>query len=180
MMVGGYPAPVLAPRARLVHVTLHAAQDGPRKGGKALLHLQRSIERFDDELWRAATDLAAQLQATDAFVAGLRLTSDGVALAERLELPDVRSVDAALRAGSGEEPALSFEQLAQAPGPRARAAMVGRKLFPPREFLVHWDPRAGESRGRLALARVRRPFWVLRGAPKAFRAWWRARREVRG
>jgi hypothetical protein len=179
MTVGGYPAPVLAPPARLVHVTLHAAQDGPRKGGKALLHLQRSIERFDDGLWRAATDLAVQLQATDAFAAGLRLTPDGAALAERLGIPAVRSVDAALRAGSGEEPALSFEQLARASGPRARAAMVAHKLFPPREFLVHWDPRAGESRGRLALARVRRPFWVLGGAPKALRAWWRARREVR-
>jgi len=180
MTVGGYPAPVLAPPARLVHVTLHAAQDGPRKGGKALLHLQRSIERFDDELWRSATDLAEQLQATDAFAAGLRLAPDGVALAERLGIPEVRSVDAALRARSGHEPALSFEQLAQAPGLRSRVEIGLRKLFPPREFLIHWDPRAGENRRRLALARVRRPFWVLGGAPKAFRAWWRARREVRG
>jgi hypothetical protein len=75
---------------------------------------------------------------------------------------------------------LSFEQLAQAPGLRSRVEIGLRKLFPPREFLVHWDPRASESRRRLAFARVRRPLWVLGGAPKAFRAWWRARREVGG
>src|SRR3954447_26541164 len=169
--VGEYPAPVLAPSARLVHVTLHAAQDGPRKGGKAILHLQRSVERFDDDLWAAATDLARRLEATDAFAAGLALIPEGAALAQRMGLPAVRSIDAALRAGTGAEPALSFEQLAQADGLRARATMVTHKLFPPRAFLVHWDPRARESRTRLVLARVRRPFWVVAGIPEGWRAW---------
>jgi hypothetical protein len=178
--VGGSSVPVLAPRARLVHVTLHAAQDGPRKGGKAIMHLRRSVESLDDELWVAATDLARRLQATDAFAAGLVLIPEGAALADRLGLAATRSVDVALRAGSRVEPALTFEQLAQTEGLRARATMAVHKLFPPGDFLRHWDPSVGESRTRLAFARIRRPFWVLAGVPRGWRAWREARRRVHG
>jgi Uncharacterised nucleotidyltransferase len=178
--VGGGAVPVLAPSARLMHVVLHAAQHGGEgAGGKAILHMERALELLDDDLWAAAAALAAQLDATDAFAAGLRLTPAGTERADRLALPAVASVDAALRATTPPDVALGFEQLARASDWRARVEIGARKLFPPREFLIHWDPRAASGRGAYLRARLRRPLWVLRNAPAGFRAWWRARRAVR-
>jgi hypothetical protein len=179
MPIGGKTLPVLGTRGRLVHVTLHAAQHGAGGGGKGRFHLEHALAKFPIADWRAAADLAAQLDATDAFAAGLRLTEAGDAVADELRLPAVTSVDAVLRASTPPPTALGFEQIAQAKGVRARFAVGLRKLFPPREFLVYWDPRASESRRRLLLARVRRPYWVLRSAPQGFRAWRKARRSVR-
>jgi hypothetical protein len=176
--VGGYAVPVLSPPARLLHVTLHAAQHGAGGGGKGRLHLQQALSTFDDELFRAAVDLAAKLDATEAFTAGLRLSPEGAAVADRMGLPVVTSVDAALRATTPPPVALGFEQLAQAGGLRVRLEIGLRKLFPPRAFLEHWDPRAATGRAAYLRARARRPFWVLRSAPAGFRAWWQARRAI--
>jgi hypothetical protein len=178
MPIGGYAAPVLGQRARLVHVTLHAAQHGARGGGKGRLHLERALDTFAQEDWAAAAEVAARLDATDAFAAGLRLMAKGASVADDLGLPAVSSVDAVLRATTPPPVALGFEQIAQARSVRARLAIVVRKLFPPREFIVHWRPRSGTSRRQLALGYVLRPVWVLRNAPRGFRAWWRARRHV--
>lgn len=180
MPIGGYAAPVLPPRARLVHVTLHAAQHGAGGGGKGRLHLERALEALPDEGWEAAARLAADLDATDAFAAGLRLTEAGARVADRLGLPKVGSVDAVLRATTPPPVALGFEQIAQARGVRGRIAIGARKLFPPPEFIRYWEPRAAGGRRQLIAAYVRRPFWVLRHAPRGLAAWWRARREVRG
>jgi hypothetical protein len=177
--LAGTRAPALAPPARLLHVVLHAAQHG-EAWGKATAHVERALERFDESLWREAARLAEQLSATDGFAAGLRLMPAGAALADRLGLPAVGSVEVALRATTPPPIALGFEQLSRADRLRTRAAIVWRKLFPPREFIVHWHPPAGESRAKLALAYARRPFWLLRNAPRGFRAWREARRQVRG
>jgi hypothetical protein len=176
--LAGTRAPALAPPARLLQIVLHAAQHG-QDWGAAIGHLERALVRFDEPLWSEAARLAQLLDATDAFAAGLRLRPEGAALADRLGMPAVGSVEAALRATSPPPVALGFEQVARADGLRARAAIVWRKLFPPREFIVHWYPYAGSSRTRLALAYVRRPFWLLRRAPRGFRAWREARRQVR-
>jgi hypothetical protein len=179
MPIGGTEIPVLGSRARLLHVTLHAAQHGAGGGGRGRMHLERALEVFPAEAFGAAGALAAQLDATDAFAAGLRLVPAGAAMADELGLPTVGSVDAVLRASTPPPVALGFEQLAQARSLRARTSLALGKRFPPRGFLVHWDPRAKDSRRRLWMARVRRPFWVLRSTPAGFRAWWRARRAVR-
>jgi putative nucleotidyltransferase-like protein len=177
--LAGAQAPALGPPARLVSIVLHAAQHGA-EWGRPGAHVERALARFDDSLWRDAARVAAQLDATDAFAAGLRLVPEGAALADRLELPPVGSAQVALRAATPPPVSLGFEQLARAEGMRARAAIVWRKLFPPREFIVHWHPPAAESRAKLALAYARRPFWLLRRAPRGYRAWRGARREVRG
>jgi hypothetical protein len=178
--VGGRQVPVLGPAARLVHVVLHAAQHGGEgAGGKAILHMQRALEVLPEGLWHDAAALAVRLEATDAFAAGLRLIPTGRSKATDLALPEVASVDAALRATTPPPVALGFEQLAQAGGLPARLGIGLRKLFPPRPFLERWDPAAAASRAGYVRARIRRPFWVLRNAPTGFRAWWRARRTVR-
>jgi hypothetical protein len=176
--LAGGEAPALSPPARLLHVVIHAAQHG-EAWGKAIAHVERALELFDESLWREAAALAAELDATDAFAAGLRLVPEGAALADRLGLPAVGSVEVALRATTPPPVALGLEQLARAHGIRSRAAIVWRKLVPPREFMVHWHPPAAESRTKLALAYGRRPFWLLRNAPRGFRAWREARRSVR-
>jgi hypothetical protein len=177
--LAGYEAPALSLPARALHVVLHAIQHGA-DWGKGRGELDRALVVADETVWQDAAVLATDLSAMDAFAAGLRLTPKGEELADRLGLPMPTSVDVALRASAPPPAALAFEQMARARGLRSRIAIASRKLFPPREFLVHWDPRAGESRGRLAVARVRRPFWVLAAAPRGFGAWWRARRAVRG
>ena len=69
MPIGGAELPVLGARARLVHVTLHAAQHGAGGGGKGRLHLEHALGVFGADAWRDAADLAARLDATDAFSA---------------------------------------------------------------------------------------------------------------
>jgi hypothetical protein len=177
--VAGHEAPALPIAGRALHVSLHAVQHGA-DWGKGRGDLERALAVADEATWREAAELAARLDGLDAFATGLRLTPEGEQLADRLGLPMPASVDVALRASAPPPAALGFEQMAQARGVRARLGMAWHKLFPPREFLEHWDPRARESRGRLALARARRPLWVLASAPRGFRAWWRARRAVRG
>jgi Uncharacterised nucleotidyltransferase len=179
IVVAGYDAPTLSLAGRVLHVVLHAVQHGA-DWGKGRGELDRALEVADESTWQQSAALAAALDGMDAFATGLRLTPRGEQLAERLRLPAPASVDVALRASKPPPVALGFEQLSQAHGVRARSSIAFRKFFPPREFLVHWDPRAADSRGRLLLARARRPLWVLGNAPRGFRAWWRARREVRG
>jgi Uncharacterised nucleotidyltransferase len=179
IVVGGAEVATLAPPAMALHVSLHAAQHGPDWGGSVTADLERALAQVDDDTWHAAAQLADRVGATPAFATGLRLSADGARLADRLELPKLQPTEVRLRVEGAPPVALGFEQLATAGGLRRRAAIGLRKLFPPRDFLVHWDPRARESGARLLLARIRRPIWVLRSAPEGFRAWRRARRQAR-
>jgi hypothetical protein len=176
--VAGYEAPTLGPAARAMNIALHAAHHGV-VWGKVLADLELAIAQLDESLWREAAGLAARLGAIDAFSTALRLTSPGEALADRLQLPASRSVEARLRATTPPPVALGLEQLARAKGIRARARIVLHKAFPPAEFIRHWFPRARENRVQLGLAYLRRPFWILRNFPRALRAWRGARREAR-
>jgi Uncharacterised nucleotidyltransferase len=176
--IAGQPARALAADARALHIALHVAHHG-EGWGKALRDLDRAVAAVDDDTWRAAGGLAEQLEATDAFGTGLRLSPAGAELADRLRLPANRSVDAALRAGRPAPMALGFEQLAAAGGMRVRAKMVARKLVPPPGFMRHWYPPAQHSRRQLAFAYIYRPFWMLRNALPGWRAWRRERHRVK-
>ena len=178
VLVAGRLVQSLELPARTLHVALHAAQHG-LGWGFAIPDLERALACADDGLWLAAAGLAAELDATAAFVAGLRLVPAGRDLLVRLAFPDVRSVDAELRAGSPPPLALAFEQFAQARGARARAAMVWRKLVPSPAFLRDSDSRAREGRLGLARAYLRRWRWLIRHAPRGLAAWCRAHRSVR-
>ena len=178
VVVAGRPVPALGLPGRALHVALHAAQHGAA-WPPAIADLERALEAGDDDLWRRAAALAGQLEATAAFVTGLRLVPAGEQLVARLVLPDVRSVEAELRAGSPPPLALGFEQLAQAPGIPARVKILWRKLAPTADFLRDTDPRAGDGRLGVARAYLRRLLWALRAAPVGLQAWYCARRSVR-
>jgi hypothetical protein len=175
--VAGRSVPALGPPAKAAHVALHAAQHGADVA-PPIAELDRALELGDDGLWRDAATVARELDAVDAFAAGLALTGAGRRLAAKLRLRQARSVETALRASTPPPAALGFEQLAQSHGLRARLLLVCGKLVPPPAFIRHWDPRAREGRLALVRAYLRRPAWVLRQAAPGFRAWYRARRAL--
>lgn len=175
VMVAGHMAPTLELPARAMHVALHAAQHGIAHA-QPILDLRRVMAVANDELWVKAAALARALDASDSFVAGVRLTPAGAELADRIRLPRAESVDARLRATSPPPVALGFEQLARANGARARAAILWHKAFPPPLFIRYWDPRASQGFPALLRAYGHRQFWLARHAPPGFRAWLRIRR----
>jgi hypothetical protein len=169
---------IMSAPARAMHVAMHAAHHG-EAWGKALIHLERALSALDDTVWIAAAELAEQLAADDQFAAGLRLVDGGSELADRLGLGATRSVRVSLQATTPPPVALGFEQLAQAGGIRARAAIVARKAVPPPGFIRHWWPPAARNRRMLVLGYMYRPLWLLQHAPAGLRAWRAARRRVR-
>jgi Uncharacterised nucleotidyltransferase len=175
--VAGHPAPALALPARALHVVLHAGHHGV-EWWRPMADLEYALAQVDEALWRRAGELAERLDATAAFGVGLRLTPAGRELAESLQLPPRRSVEATLRASTPPPVALGFEQLARAGGARRRAEIVWRKFVPPAGFMRNWHPIASRGRSGLLLAYLYRPVWILRRAPRALRAWRRARREA--
>lgn len=178
VVVAGRTVPALGLAGRAFHVALHAAHHGA-DWARPIDDLDRALATGDERLWRCAAALAGELDAVDPFAAGLRLTPMGRQLADRLELPRIRSVQAALHASTAPPIALGFEQLARAPGMRARLEIAWHKVVPPPAFIRHWDPRANDSRSALVCAYLRRPLWLLRHAPRGFSAWRAAQRSAR-
>jgi hypothetical protein len=175
--VGGYPAWVLDAPASALYVTLHACHHG-KAFGKALSHVERALRAVDESDWIEATSLAERLQATDAFATGLRLLPEGAELAARLSLEHGRSVNAVLHANTPPPIALGLEQLASTASLRKRIAIIAGKTFPPPGLVRYWWPPAGRNRTMLVIAYLYRPVWLLRHAPRGFRAWRSAKRVV--
>jgi hypothetical protein len=175
MPVGGFSAQTLTIPGRAFMLALHAAHHGVG-WGNFLSDLERGTSAADIATWREAAELAASLQATAAFAAGLRLVEPGRAIASELGLPSDGSVRLALKASTPPPIALGFDQLASASGWRERAAILRHKLFPPVTFMKRWSPLA--RRGRLGLLRayLQRAAWLVRHAPAGYRAWRSARR----
>jgi Uncharacterised nucleotidyltransferase len=177
MTVAGVTVERLGEVARALYVTLHAAHHGA-KDPRGLPHLRVALTAADEAIWERALELAAQLDALASFSTGLRLVPAGAELAERLGVPDTRSVTTALHAASPPPVALGFEQLAGTSWSR-RFAIIARKLFPPPGFVRHWWPPAAKNRRLLLLGYLYRPLWLLLRAPAGYRAWRAARREVK-
>jgi Uncharacterised nucleotidyltransferase len=150
MAVEGVEVEVLAPPARAVVVALHAAHHGTSER-KPIDDLERALVRLDRDGWASAARLAAEIGAAEPFAAGLRLVPAGGALAGELGLAATTSSEVELRANPPAPLAIHLEWLRQARGPRAKARLVWRLLFPPRAFM---EPPPGTRRPRLALARA--------------------------
>ncbi len=170
MTVGGRPASVLSTPGRALVLAMNAAHQGLGKGDMRL-----AVRHGGEDTWIQAARLAAELDATPSFAAGLRLVPGGRALAASLNLPAAQSVEVALRATRAPAQALTVERIARA-SRRERIAIVRHKLVPPPTFMRHWSPRAREGRVGLLLAYAQRLAWVARRTPTAVRAWRRARR----
>lgn len=174
--LAGSPAHKLSEPAQALYATLHATHHGVRNT-RGLRNLNAALEAVQEPAWRAALELAGELEALPAFTTGLRLTAAGSTLAERLGAPLVRSVKTELFAATPPPVALGFEQIASARGLR-RLEVVLRKLVPPPGFIRHWWPPAARSRRMLAAGYLYRPVWLLRRAPSGYRAWRAARRRA--
>ena len=165
--IGGIDGWRLSEPARALYATLHATHHGS-EDGRGLPHLEAALGAVDDAGWGAALDLARELDAVEAFATGLRLLPAGAELAERINVPDARSVKTALLASTPPPVALGFDQLHDARGPAAAGdpaaqAVSAARIHPPLVAAggaqpAHVGPRipvparlAGEERpGRLS------------------------------
>jgi hypothetical protein len=181
-VVGGQVVETLDVPARALHVVLHAAQHGARSP-QALADLERALDRLPIELWRESATLARRLRALPAFVAGLSLSTEGEAVAGRLGLSRVSSVEADLRVGVAREEALGsalgFEWLAGARSMRERAAFIASKVAPPPARMRRRSALARRGYAGLVAAYVLRLGRLAPHAVAGFVAWRRARRASR-
>jgi hypothetical protein len=158
-------------------VALHAAHHGS-EFRRPLEDLQRALDGLQLQTWKRVCALAARIDASEAFAAGLRLLPDGEQLAEELALPAVYSVETLLRSESAPPMSLGFDWLARTPGNRRKLALVLGKLVPDKEFMRAWSPLAGRgTKGGLALAYAWRPLWLIWHSVPGFRAWLAAQKR---
>lgn len=162
---------------RTMHIALHAAQHG-RGDAASLADLDRALDQLADEVWRDAAALAAELDALDAFSTGLRLLPAGQQVAERLALPQARSLEAALLASTPATGTMGWFYLQRASGWN-RVRIAARKIVPTRRFMRQWSSLGSHGLLGLAAAYLWRPIWLLLRALPGYRAWRRARRSAR-
>jgi Uncharacterised nucleotidyltransferase len=178
IVLGARALPTLAAPGLALHVALHSAQHGP-SDPKAMADLERGLARWPAETWNQAQQLARELQATEAFTAGLRLLPEGVALAGELGLPDADGL-LWMIAHREERPRGTFhlQALAGAPSWREKIVVVRHALVPTRAWIAWEYPRAAEGGLRLLSAYgqhiARAPVW----AAKAWRFGRRARQVI--
>ena len=178
MVVGGVEVEVLAPEAIAFHVALHAGQHGPANP-RSLADLQRALETLDRSTWRAASELAKRLQATELFAGGLRLLPAGEALAAELSLSERKAVVTVLLTRSQVVLGMGLERLARTPGLRRKLILLGRELVPTRAFMRSWWPKVERGRVWLVAGYLWRPVWLLIHVGPALIAWRRAVRDSR-
>ena len=171
--------PVLETRARTLHVVLHAAQHGARER-TSLEDLRRALARLPDEAWAETAALAAEVDATTAFAAGLRLLPEGARLAQRLGLSTALTTLVAMRAVTAPVVSEGLMSLAATPGLLAKMRLIAREVAPTSAYLRGNFSLARRGRLGLALARVWRPIWLLLHLGPAVLAIRRARRASRG
>ena len=157
-----------------LHLALHAANHGPGEL-KALGDLDRGLSRWPYETWEQATRLARELQAVEAFAAGLRFLPAGVARADELGLPQAEAELWAIT-HRDERPRGVFHLSAfsEAGTVCARLGIVRRALLPKRAWIAQEYPWAAAGRLRLLAAygmhALRSPAWAVRA--------WRFRRRA--
>lgn len=182
MEIGGRSVEVFSLRARLLHVVLHAAQHSEDRP-TTHVDLEHAIEVADEALWQAASTLARDLDAVEAFRRGLALAPGGEEIARRLGLePWVDpgpTTEQVVRRTMPREPVVGgLVWLAKTNGVRKKASLVAYRVFA-RESLRAWTPLARRGWWGLALARLARPFWLLGRLPRAIPRLIAARRIAR-
>jgi Uncharacterised nucleotidyltransferase len=164
--VDGRRLPVLRREGLAMHLALHVAQHGARHR-KPVEDLTVGLERWSPGVWRGAERLAREIDATEAFAAGLRLVPAGAALARDLRLPATNALQWEI-ANRGARPRGTFhlQALVEAATLPERASVLRRSLLPRREWLVRQYPWAKGSRPRLfaayGLHLMRAPVWATR------------------
>ena len=146
--------------ARALHLALHAAQHGSEVE-KSLDDLRRGLDRLDIETWRGAQELAARLDAQEAFTSGLDLLEQGRTTLLTLGMQHTPSLDVALHAKGARPSARALEWFRRIPRGR-RVGWVARKIVPPAGFMRVWHPLARRGSFGLVAAYLWRPFWLAK------------------
>lgn len=176
LRVGGRPLRVPSPPVLALIVALHAAHHGAGEQ-RPLEDLRRAVSRADHATWEAAARLAGALGATEAFVAGLRLTPAGPQLLERLGLGAVEpGALVRLKASTPPDMAEGFAWLAAQRRLRDKVVLIAARLFPPPRFMRRWSSLARRGRAGLLLSYPWRLLWIAWRAPAGLAAWRRAKR----
>jgi hypothetical protein len=173
-VIGGAELRVAGRVALLLNVGLHAAHHFGED--KPVEDLRRAIQQADERLWWEALGQARAFDGVPAFASGLRRLPEGVELARRLGIEDVRATRYELRrqhiqTAEGIDVLLSTK-LAHG----ERLAIIAREFFPAPRFMRSWTPLARRGWLGLAGAYVWRAIWLLLHAPRAIVARWRVRR----
>jgi hypothetical protein len=177
LTLAGREAAMLSEVARTVHLATHVAQHAGTSG-VALEDLRRGLVRLQPGLWEEAALLSRELDAGDAFAAGLRvLEPEGGELAARLGLPETTLRWTLMSEGAAPFGTVALLRLGEARGLRAKARFALRAAFPPREQMAYHYPHVrGGGRAvpraylhHLALlpSRVARAGRALRAARRA-------------
>jgi hypothetical protein len=170
--VAGARIDVPGPAGLALIVVLHAVVNGIKEA-KSLEDLRRALERADFATWQAASGLADELGAAEAFAVGLRLAPRGRQLADRLGLPTPASRRLLLSASSAPDTAAGIEWLVATPGFAGRLRLLLGELVPSREFMRLWFPLSRRHRWGMALAYIWRPIWLAAKLPGGLWAWLR-------
>ena len=164
--IEGRQAAVLDRAGQAMHLATHAAQHGPAFP-KPVDELALALERWPADVWDSAALLAQEIDATEAFAAGLRLVPEGAEVAERLALASTAELDWTIRHRHA-RPRGTFhlQALADARGARERVRILRRSLLPSQAWIMHQHPwaRAGGLRVIAAYGAhlARAPGWAAR------------------
>jgi hypothetical protein len=161
---------------RAVIVALHAAHHVD-DSGQALNDLERALVRLPPEAWFEAAGLARELDAVEAFVAGLDLSSRGRAELQRLGFDSAASRVRSKATGERSfHVAQGIAWLESTPGARAKARFLRRRLLPSPRTMRQRSRLAHHGPAGLALAYLARWLDAARHLPTALRALRRIRR----
>lgn len=163
---------------RAVLIVLHAARDGRRKQ-QSFEDLKRLRGKLDGQQWRGVVALARELDALEAFAAGLMLLDDGPQRLAALGVSPPSQLQTFLYRRDVPVTSHRVEQMVHAPGVAAKAKLVARELWPTTVWLKWWAQEEGFAGDRLAMLRARRVANVVAGTPPAVAGWLRVRRAVR-
>jgi hypothetical protein len=175
--LGGSTVRALSPSGQLLHVALHAAQNGA-DDGRTLRYLERCIEISDETQAVDALRIGQAIEATDALALGLSLVPSGQELNKKLGITPSASVLTALKAASAPNSAHAIEWLATRITYGDRARFVLHKIFPPAAYMESSYPSA-HSRGGLLVAYPARWLWLARQLRPSLLAWRQAREQSR-
>ena len=179
MPVAGEPVESLRAEGIAFVVALHAAHHG-RTHARSVRDLERAVELLGGDAWAAAARLAAELDAAEAFAAGLRIVPAGERLASELGLPEVRSAQRILLAGDQPAGSLALLRILRPAPARERLRALRHALFPARAYMRASSPLAARGRAGLALAYLARAARRSLALPTAVRAAVRASRGSGG
>jgi Uncharacterised nucleotidyltransferase len=176
MVLQGVDTEIPSVATRAVIVALHAAHHVD-DAGQALSDLERALTRLAPAAWFEAAGLARELEAVEAFVAGLDLSPRGQAKLLQLGLDSTANgMKSKARGERSFHVAQGIAWLGNTPGVRAKARFLRKRLLPSPRTMRQRSGLARRGPAGLALAYLARWLDAARYLPMALSALRRIRR----